>query len=382
MAGLNDTGFSTPRFQDVADEIRAEYVSREGSGRTPDWSRNRVLGLLTTIMALLLVGLWESLQQVYNSFRVNSATGEQLDNLCELVGVERQQATFSTVELEFSGTPGTIIPAGFVAETASGDRWITIEDGVVGGAAIARASETGEIIALAGTITEIVTAVSGLDSVTNPTAANVGRDRESDLELRLQRSQRLQGGTNRTLGGIRTALEDLNFIEAALVVENDGLADIVVDGITIPGKAFTPIVFPDTITAEQITQMAELIRDTKAGGIKSDGNATETVPTGAGDGRTIDIGYRFAVAVAVDYTVTTTPATGFTVAELTPEIETVLQDFTAQLRVGDDVLLLQVYRALAAIEGLEGAVVLINGSGADLNTAIDEFPEYNSATVS
>jgi len=388
MAGLTEDGFVTPRFSDVVDALRTRFVNEEGSGRVPDWGRNKVLGILTTVSGLLLTEVWDALQDVYDSYNVDSATGIHLENLCKFVNVTRRQATFSTVVLDFGGTSTDGIPAGSTFEDTSGNRWVTIEDAQVGGSATARASVVGPVLAGAGTITEIITPINGLTSVTNPADAVAGNDRETDTELRQRRLERLQAGTNSTVGAVFSALFDLEFIETALVLENDTSVPQTFGSLTLPPHSLAPILFPPTLTADQIRTAAEVIASTKGGGIESYGVAAsspESVPSPGGP-FDIDIGYTLASQQDVDFSVVADPADGFELAELTPEIESSIEDYVASLRVGEDVRLLQIYRVLGRIEGLEAAVVSMGEAGGalasqDVNIDFTEFAGVNDITV-
>ena len=78
----------------------------------------------------------------------------------------------------------------------------------------AEASETGPIAALTGTLTEIDTPVTGLDSVTNKEDATPGRDEETDSELKVRRENALQVSGAGTLESIRSRLLDLAGVTA------------------------------------------------------------------------------------------------------------------------------------------------------------------------
>lgn len=101
------------------------------------------------------------------------------------------------------------------------------------------AEETGEILALAGTITQIETAISGLNAVDNLLPGVVGRALETDTELRLRRAESLQSLGAATPETIRSRLrQEVEDIISVSIVEN--LLDVAVAGR--PGHSFETIV--------------------------------------------------------------------------------------------------------------------------------------------
>lgn len=384
MAGIDPTGFVVKTYTEILDEMRAEYVLREGSGRVPDWARNKVQGIVTVVLALAISEVWGAVQQVYESFRPSSATGEQLDNLCELVGVERQGATFSTVSLSLTGTAGVFVPAGQVVEDVAGFRWATLQDVTLPGTTIARATTLGAVTAPATTVNKIVSAVTGWSGVSNPAAASPGLDRETDLQLRESRLRRLQRGTTATMGGVQSALEDLDFVTTALVVDNDGSTPLVVGPYTIPPKAFLPVIAPETLTADQIREAAQAILDTKPIGIQSFGPGVISLPGPSGVPKAI--GYALASAVAIDITVTVTIAPRFGAQEVADQVLLGIRTYLSTLTVGSSVRLLQLLRVVGQVAGAQSATVVLGRSGdplvaADLTLTVTEYPIEGTFTV-
>jgi hypothetical protein len=130
-AGLSDAGLTVPRASDYLVEVRARYGLL--TGLSVDWDNgdDLVLSILTAIMAQLLGEQAELVQAVYDSFDVNAATGVQLSNLAQIVGVTRKKATRGEVELTVTGTPGTVLTVGKLAEGGGPDgraRWRLVED--------------------------------------------------------------------------------------------------------------------------------------------------------------------------------------------------------------------------------------------------------------
>lgn len=82
------------------------------------------------------------------------------------------------------------------------------------------AEEAGAIKAYAGTLTVIETPVAGLQSVINDADIIIGKEIETDAELRIRRLESLSTGSG-TVDSIRAALLAIDEVTAAKVFEND-----------------------------------------------------------------------------------------------------------------------------------------------------------------
>jgi uncharacterized phage protein gp47/JayE len=132
-------------------------------------------------------------QDVYNSFNPQTATGVALSRVVEYNGIRRIPAIASQASVQCSGTSGTHIPIGsLIGCTLNGEQFVTIQDGVIddtGEIALSVLSvNVGAIQAPAHTLTAIVTPVFGWQGVDNAQTAIVGRDEETDEDLRIRRA--------------------------------------------------------------------------------------------------------------------------------------------------------------------------------------------------
>src|SRR5262249_36114068 len=85
------------------------------------------------------------------------------------------------------------------------------------------AVDTGPLPAPAGTLTVIDTPVAGLSSVTNAADAILGRNQETDSELRIRREEELRAAGKGTVDAIRALLlEVLNVVQAKVLQNHSG----------------------------------------------------------------------------------------------------------------------------------------------------------------
>src|SRR5574343_474971 len=100
---------------------------------------------MTSALAIQLGTLGELSQELYDALSVQNATGRQLDNLCLLVGVTRQEATHSTATVTLTGTAGTVLPPETLMEGGGLDgraRWRLASAATSGGGDRCRAAPT------------------------------------------------------------------------------------------------------------------------------------------------------------------------------------------------------------------------------------------------
>lgn len=146
---------------------------------------------------------------------------------------------------------------------------ITTVAGVAQGMSDAEASETGEVDAPPGSLTNIDTPVSGLVRTVNSDPVVLGRARETDAELRLRRAGTLQVAGNATPDAIKARVRNIIGVRNALVFENKGLA---MDGDGRPGKSYEVIVDGGDNQA-----IGDVLWNSKPAGIEMFGDITQNV---------------------------------------------------------------------------------------------------------
>lgn len=123
MAGLDDTGLTINRLEDVVTDLNTEasviFQDLVPEGDTVDTSASTSLGRIIGLVSPAISDLWEGVQEVHSAFNPNSATGIALDDLVMLGGLTRFTPSPTIAYLMFRGTYLTVIPAGSVVSSAS-----------------------------------------------------------------------------------------------------------------------------------------------------------------------------------------------------------------------------------------------------------------------
>lgn len=372
MSGLTSAGYTPIRSAEYLTLLRAAIATElvaAGITAEIDWAADTILGTITSVTAACLGRLGEAAQAVYDARSPNNATGAQLDDLCTVVGVSRLDATYSTAVVTLTGTSGTIIPAGSVVSGGGTDglaRWtltasVTLASGTGTGAV--SAEDVGAIAAAIGEIDAIITPVSGWTAVTNAAAAVTGRDIETDAALRLRRQQALRVAGTGSAAAMRSGLIALDYIEAAIVVENTLDTAATVSGVSLEPRSVAVILWPSSLTTAQQEAVAAVIYRRLPVGIETNGAQSATV-TGA-DGRSKVVRWAYASGLTTNIVATLVLATGYAIGDVDDLVTAAVTAYLLTATVGgyiDDQDVEEYVRAEVA--GIRRITVTLNGAAA------------------
>jgi uncharacterized phage protein gp47/JayE len=382
--GLTADGINLPRAADWLTLIQGDYEER--TGLVIDWERDVFLGSMAAVCADRLGELSEITQAVYDALVPGNATGVQLDSIVALSGVERQRATYSqaTVTLGTTGAVDVIVVEGSLVEGGGADddaRWALSEDVTIPAAGtvdvVAVCTKPGQVEAAIGQIDKIVTAKEGWTTVTNAAAATPGENLETDAELRARWQASLQLPGSASANSLLARLLDLDYVQAARVIENDDGAAAVVEGILMSASSTAVVIFPSTLTTAQKEEVAETIYENLAAGIATNGTDVVTTVTDAG-GLTKTIRYSWASEVTVTVAFVVTLETGYVLSDVSGPLQEAVDSYFDDLDVGDDVTLLAMYGLAADVTGIRSvSSLLLNGGAADITIDASEYATLN-----
>lgn len=223
MAEITPTGYKLKTQNEWFDEERSLYLAID-----PNWNLDPSTpdGLKMASDAEIFSALDETLFQAYNSKDPAKAVGDDLDIIGLLTGAIRSEGTRSSVDITLTGTPGSVIPLGTIFESATtGSRWITEVTYTLDGAGTedgtAFNEDVGQVQADPNTITKIATTVAGLMSVTNPTAATKGTDRELNSSFRIKRAASVGRPGNNQIDSLYGEIYAIQDVRRAAIYEND-----------------------------------------------------------------------------------------------------------------------------------------------------------------
>lgn len=152
------------------------------------------------------------------------------DNAYEAVGPGTSAA---------SGGPVAVDPADIVGETDGSVLWRFLGEGEAAVDVAMSSVDTGEIVANAGSLTQIETPYSGWNAVTNIFDATLGRPIESNEAFRIRREDELFTPGTSPLDAIRAELLTLDGVTAVTIFQN---TEDVTDADGVPPHAIEALV--------------------------------------------------------------------------------------------------------------------------------------------
>lgn len=374
--GLSTAGFTKKRLADIQSELEASLQATFGAEIKV--SGDSVFGQLIGIMADREAELWELAEAVYLSAYPDSAAGTPLDNAAALTGHSRQAATHSNVTVTCATTGGSpvILPVGRqVRVTATGATFETLEEVTIpagGNVEVScRATVTGPVEAPAGTLTEIVTPVSGWTSVTNAADAAVGRDQETDAAFRTRRLEELSVAQGGTIAAMENRItNEVSGVTFCVVQENR--TD------TTDGDGRPPHSVHVTVIGGTNQDVADMIWATKPAGAAMHGATTATVVDSAGNNQTVKFDRATSVRI---YLIANLTTDGSYPADGDDLVAAALAAFDADLENGDDLLNWQLVGALAGIPGILTVQILQGTSSPPVSSANTSIAANEVASI-
>jgi len=384
--GVSSTGFKRKRLNLLLEELNAEVKTIFGDNFnvSPESPDGQVNGVISESNA----NLWELAEEAYNAFNPKASSGVTLSNLVQLNGITRFAATASRVELTISGDSGTSIIAGsFIGDVEETIIFSTDETVLIpsGGSVVvqATATVTGPRPALADTITEIITPVTGWDSVTNNDPAVLGTDLETDSNLRARRERSVARDAQAVIDAIFAEVKSVIGVTQLLVLENDTNTDPDVNGL--PAHSINAIVL-----GGQDQDIAKAIFLKKTLGATPFGNTAVVITDDQSIEHTVSFSRPDVIDIYVIINLTTFanfPVNGQTL------IKQAIIDYSEGnliegrgFSLGDNVINSQLYSPVNTIQGHTVDSVFIGTSAgptssADIVIAIDEISVFLEAKI-
>ena len=359
---LTKEGFKRKTYEELLNSMSSK--AKEKFGQDANVFEKAILGIFIHIMAWFLSLLWQDVEHTYHSGYRKTAEGAQLDMLLPFAGITRRLEEHAYGFVEISGTPGMVIPAGFLVGTKTEVIFLTTssvtiaEDGVVSAEVVAEESGSKGNVQVK-TITEIINPSSGVTSVTNVVGTDGGRDKETDQEARERADLSVEGLGTATTAAIRTELLKTTGVRSAKVIEN--YSDYV-DQYGTPPRSIQAFVLGGTNE-----DIAGAIHKKKAAGIQPYGSTYVVIKDEAGFEKTIGFTRAEAINVYVKVSInvdSSFPSDGKdkVVSSILKYIGGIDADSAnyAGLNMGDDVIEARLISRAFMVDGVEDASVSLS----------------------
>ena len=205
-------------------------------------------------------------------FSVTFAEGDSKETLRDALSAQISENIGETLSVENVGDEGLLILAADGITAFSADVSGALEIKSIGSPAIFETKNAGRIYVPSGTLTAMVSNISGVSSITNYATGVTGRDAESDTELRVQLATRQKQATC-TEPAIENAISKLTGVTYARVYSNR-------DIIEVNGRP--PKSYEAVVVGGDSQTIAETIFANGPAGIQAYGNTVQTVKDSQG----------------------------------------------------------------------------------------------------
>jgi uncharacterized phage protein gp47/JayE len=340
---IDSSGLHIPTYSDIRDDLITQ--AKQIFGQDIYLENDSQDYQLISIFALKIFDAFQTAQLVYNNRGPATAIGAGLIGIVKLNGIKPKTPSHSTCQVVLSGTTGTVIENGIVADV-NGVNWdlpatVTIGSGGTV-TATATCQEIGAITALAGDIAEIVTPTKGWVSVNNTAAAVAGQPVESGSQLRARQTTSTATPSRTILEGTEGAIAAVSGVARYKVYENDTNTE---NSLGLPPHSLTVVV-----EGGSDTDVAGAICRRK--GIGSYTNGDQVVNLANCYGSTSAIRFYRPEYVAIQAEITIKALAGYTTATTTAIKEAVV-NFLNSFELGTDLL---------TISGIQGAALGVMSS--------------------
>ena len=334
MAGVTEQGFTVKSAAEITADLDAKFVGTFGSQF--DTSAESPDGQLIGVVAKLLEDVWQQAEGAYNAYSPSNAYGVGLDKVAEINGITRITNLPTSVAITFSGTAGTVVPAGYIVKTVDGLEFATVAVAVIPAIVTAKCTTQGAIRILANEVHVLTTAIAGLTGATNLEPGITGIVREEDPAFRARRENSTISRGTSSIDAIYEGVKSLNLPYIA-IVENTTSATV--DGV--PANSFLVVVEGGTPA-----EVSQVIYDNKPQGITSYGSIVTVINDSKGYPHNIGISRPTPIDISVTTSITNLPGASVDSATL---VKAAIVDYVNNMNISEDVYWSYFFSAILAV---------------------------------
>lgn len=343
---IDNTGLHTNTYSDILDYLLSQTKNIFGE--------DLYLGIDSQdyqMISVIARAIYEEEQCAQMNYQARSiataSTDDAVDALVTLNGIQRKEASYSTVSVTLTGTPYTVITGG-VVQSIAGDKWNLpnqVNLGPTGSVTVvATAQELGSIEASIGSVNKIITPTYGWNSVTNLASAQPGQPVETTAELKIRQQNSVAIPSQTPKEGVAAAIYNVDGVTDLVVYENDTSSSKSYDTVTKEGGPANSITC--VVRGGNDNDIAEAIELRKTIGCYLEGDQVVTIADEYNTQNTIRF-YR-PDDTEIYITLYITPLAGYS-SVVEEEIQEAIVNYLSQLRIGDNLYISQLYEAALSV---------------------------------
>ena len=366
---IDAAGIHVPTYDDIMEYLSEKYREIFGDDvyLGVDSKDRQMLSMFAKVMddyAALAIDAYNARSPLY-------ATGDSLDVLCTVVGISRRPSEYAVATVKLTGTAGTLVAAGNKVSDVNGDLWSLTEDCTIsseGTITTVKKDDPGKVELVEGSISLIYTIVTGWDGVSNITIGTVGRDTESDEELRTRMRVRLLTRAETIDIAIESELKSLIGVTNVKLCINDNDPS---DPRGIPIHSICALV-----EGGNVNEIVQSIYNTKAPGVGTYGTTTANAYDTNGNAKEINFSRPTLVPFCPIVEGTVYNA-NVDVDAIKSQVQKIVYDWGNTLEIGETVTMTKVYADIySAIQASGVAITRIYVSNNGTESGVLE-PNWN-----
>jgi uncharacterized phage protein gp47/JayE len=259
--------FEKKEYRDIVKSMLGDISDKS---RLTDTNIGSVSRTLLETVGREISTLYNEMDSAYNAGFIDTASGNALDMVVSILGIQRKSAQFATGTITFfrrNPSQDVSIPRGTRVSTRANDPRnvkiyettmnIKLVKGVNEVEVPIKALNPGE----AGmtdfeTITALETPMIGIDNVINKKPTNIGTERENDEELRARAKATVLAAGKATPEAIRNVVLSIPGVRGVTIKEMPngipGELDVIIDGLDLTDKS--------TPTYQRVKETIETVR--------------------------------------------------------------------------------------------------------------------------
>ncbi len=220
---FSDTGIAVPDEIDILNGRLTDLDTAMGGGMSKSLTTPQ--GQIAMSDTAIIGDKNDNLAWLVNQINPDFASGRMQDAIGQIYFIDRIAAIGTTVTATCTGLVGTVIPAGSIAQDASGYLYYSLADAVISSTGsvdiVFQNQATGPIACPIGALNTIYRAINGWSGITNSAAGVLGNEVESRANFEYRRKQSVAGNSNNQLGAIYANVLAVPGVTDAYVTQNN-----------------------------------------------------------------------------------------------------------------------------------------------------------------
>jgi hypothetical protein len=389
---FTDAGVVLPSESDILAGVISDADAAFGGGMNPALETPQ--GQLSSSLSAVISDKNNQIAYVANMIDPQYSEGRWQDAIGRIYFLTRYPATSTSVQVEMTGAPGTVIPAGTLVRDTAGSTYAATGAYTIGSGSTVTGEfqnvETGPIDCAAGTVIKIYQSVAGLDAINNSAAGTLGQDAESRSDFEYRRQNSVAINADGVVGSIYASVFNVSDVLDCYVTENSTGSSI---NVGATNKAIAAHSVYVAVVGGVDADVAKAIWQKKSLGCDYVGNTTVSVTDESGYSTpypTYSVKFQRPSSLAIKFAVSIVNS-AMLPSDITDQVKSAIiarfngTDGTARERIGATVYASRYYAPVASIASTVSLISIQVGTStanaASVAVGIDQRPTITESNI-